>query len=511
MFDEKKELNWGILGCGGIANDFIVAAAASSLERAAEFLAKQKLQDSRAYGSYAELLEDENVHIVYIALLNHSHLEWTLKALDAGKHVLVEKPIAVNSREVRQIVEKARETKKFVMEAMWTRKVVSTGELGPTTDIGVYCVAAAVEAFGDEKPVDIRVVGEKDESGIEKWANVTLRFSNDRHALIYFNGNHCTPSSAFISFEGGRIEKFVKVRGGLDGERELVGCSTKDKADYHFLNSDGLHFEADHVYDQILAAATSLRRMSEYNAQADSKEYRAQPNTTMPGTNELRWGILGCGKISHDFARAVWKKVKEIIKSGELGKPVSFNANFGMQLAENRFHLDKGQTPLIDIGIYCISCSMFCFNDEKPEDIAWSGHINSDGVDEWANLTLKYPGGKHACLYYNGTIQSSTNATLVLEEGRIEFPLFFWCPEEINVFGSDRYSKPKNFAWPFKGDKGEYNLPQTEGLKFEADHFFECVQKGAGESDVMPLNSSLALAEVVEAIRTKMGVKYAQD
>lgn len=362
--------------------------------------------------------------------------------------------------------------------------------------------------------------------------------------------------------------------------------------------------------------------MSEYNAQADSKEYRAQANTTMPGTNELRWGILGCGKISHDFARALgaaehkhkvvataasseeksecfakklelegattygdyqellndrnvdavyiglinnkhcewtvkaleagkhvlcekpftcnvkemekvfeaakkskkmcmeavwtrffpaWKKVKEIVKSGELGKPVGFNANFGMQLAENRFHLDKGQTPLIDIGIYCISCAMFCFNDEKPEDIAWSGKINKDGVDEWANLTLKYADGKHACLYYNGTIQASTNATLVLEEGRVEFPLFFWCPEEINVFGSDRYSKPKNFNWAFKGDKSEYNLPQTEGLKFEADHFYEMVQKGAGESDVMPLNSSLALAEVVEAIRTKMGVTYAQD
>ncbi|KAI6210965.1 Trans-1,2-dihydrobenzene-1,2-diol dehydrogenase-like [Aphelenchoides besseyi] len=361
--------------------------------------------------------------------------------------------------------------------------------------------------------------------------------------------------------------------------------------------------------------------MSEYNANANSVDYRANPNTKMPGINELRWGIIGCGKISHDFARSlssakhqhkivataaseeeraaclakklnldaqtygdytellkdrnvdivyigvinnlhcewtikaleagkhvlcekpftcnvkemkkvydaakksgkfvmeavwtrffpVWQKTKEIIKSGELGKPVSFNANFGMQIAENRFHLDKGQSPLIDIGIYCISSSMFCFNDAKPRDIKVEVEKNEDNVDLWGNMTFRYEGDQHSCLYYNGTIQSAVNATLTLEEGRIEFPLFFWCPEQINVFGKERYSKPKNYTFELTDDKSNFNCPQTQGMCYEADHVFEMIHKGATESDVMPLDSSMKLAEVVQEVRAKMGVTYAQD
>ncbi|KAI6222077.1 Trans-1,2-dihydrobenzene-1,2-diol dehydrogenase-like isoform X2 [Aphelenchoides besseyi] len=300
------ELKWGVIGCGSIANEFVrsmnrhckrnnkvVAVAASSFQRASEFVKNQELDNAIAYGSYAELIRDDNVDVVYIALLNHMHLEWTIKLLEARKHVLVEKPMGVNGREVKEIVAKAREMNKFVMEGMCTlflpvwskvqetirseelgkvklfhcnfgvdlppsRRVLEHGE-SPITDIVVYCIATALHVFGNESPTSIHVVGEKDATGVEKYANITLRFTDDRHSVIYFNANNFTPCSAFASFEKGQIqipevfwcaERCTTITGDLKGERETFEFPTENPASRPF-NSDGLHLEADHVYDKI--------------------------------------------------------------------------------------------------------------------------------------------------------------------------------------------------------------------------------------------------------------------
>ncbi|KAI6179639.1 Trans-1,2-dihydrobenzene-1,2-diol dehydrogenase isoform X1 [Aphelenchoides besseyi] len=276
------ELKWGVIGCGSIANEFVrsmnqyckrknkvVAVAASSLERANEFVKNQKLDDAKAYGSYAELIKDDNIDIVYIALLNHMHLEWTIKSLDARKHVLVEKAMGVNSREVKEIVEKAHEMNKFVMEAMCTlflpvwskvQEITKSKELGkvklfhcnfginlpssrrvlehgesPITDIVVYCIATTLHVFENESPSSIHVVGEKDEKGIEKYANITLRFTDDRHSIpeVFWCAEKCT-----------------KITGDFNGKRETLEFPTENPANRPF-NSDGLHLEADHVYDKI--------------------------------------------------------------------------------------------------------------------------------------------------------------------------------------------------------------------------------------------------------------------
>src|SRR5665647_1904009 len=102
---DTNKLRWGILGCAGIAVKSVipgiqqsqtstVSAIASRDAGKAEAVAKQ-LGIAQAYGSYEELLADPQIDAVYIPLPNHLHCEWTIRAAEAGKHVLCEKPIAL--------------------------------------------------------------------------------------------------------------------------------------------------------------------------------------------------------------------------------------------------------------------------------------------------------------------------------------------------------------------------------------------------------------------------------
>ncbi len=120
----------------------VVAAAASSssASRAAAFLKEVGAPESaKAYGSYRELVEDKNVDILYLATPHSHHYQHVRLALDAGKHVLVEKPITVNAKQCRILHDLAKEKGKFLMEAVWTRffplsrevvEFVKSGQLG---------------------------------------------------------------------------------------------------------------------------------------------------------------------------------------------------------------------------------------------------------------------------------------------------------------------------------------------------------------------------------------------
>ncbi len=123
-------LRWGILGLGNIADKFcedvqlvqnnsVYAVGSRSLDKANAFVKHHKAE--RAYGSYAELLEDPHVEIIYVATPHNSHHTYAIDALQAGKHVLCEKPIAVNSAQLKAIIDCAKENQRFLMEALWTR------------------------------------------------------------------------------------------------------------------------------------------------------------------------------------------------------------------------------------------------------------------------------------------------------------------------------------------------------------------------------------------------------
>ncbi len=142
-------LKWGVMGPGGIAdawtatvlkntNQQIIAVGSTSAERASAFAEKFGLR--HWYGSYEDLLANPEVDAVYISTRQHTHRSNVLQALAAGKHVLVEKPIATLAEDARAIRDAARASGLFVMEALWTTYL-------PQSDIIRTLVADGV--FGD--------------------------------------------------------------------------------------------------------------------------------------------------------------------------------------------------------------------------------------------------------------------------------------------------------------------------------------------------------------------------
>ncbi|MGH3580172.1 MAG: Gfo/Idh/MocA family protein [Mycobacterium sp.] len=127
---EAPGLRWGILGPGWIAHRFVeallahttqrvVAVGSRGKDRAEAFAAQWSVPT--AHGSYEALFGDPDVDIVYIATTHPSHRDNAIAALEAGKHVLVEKPLAVDAAGAREIVAAAARADRFVGEAMWTK------------------------------------------------------------------------------------------------------------------------------------------------------------------------------------------------------------------------------------------------------------------------------------------------------------------------------------------------------------------------------------------------------
>ncbi|KAK2032233.1 oxidoreductase family protein [Colletotrichum zoysiae] len=153
-------VNWGIMATGWIAETFCkdlltdpasrdvtdvahrIAAVSSSRDsqKARDFVKKiDAPADTTVYGSYAELVRDPSVDIVYVATPHSHHFQNAMLALDAGKHVLCEKALTVTAEQTRVLVETARAKQLFFMEAVWTRyfplsikvrELISTGAIG---------------------------------------------------------------------------------------------------------------------------------------------------------------------------------------------------------------------------------------------------------------------------------------------------------------------------------------------------------------------------------------------
>ena len=146
---QRARVRFGILGAARIAPMAMVrpaaeeseaevtAVAAREIERARRFAATHRIPT--AYGSYAQLLADPSIDAVYIAVPNGLHGRWTKAALDAGKHVLCEKPFTANAEEAASVAEAARRSGLVVMEAFHYRyhalagrmlEIINSGELG---------------------------------------------------------------------------------------------------------------------------------------------------------------------------------------------------------------------------------------------------------------------------------------------------------------------------------------------------------------------------------------------
>jgi predicted dehydrogenase len=129
--EELTPVRWGILGAGNFAQKVslpgmkrgpltkLVALASRDIAKARS--AAQSLGIARAYGSYEELLADPDIEVVYNPLPNHMHVEWTARAAQAGKHVLCEKPIALDTDSAETLIAVQRETGRLICEAFMIR------------------------------------------------------------------------------------------------------------------------------------------------------------------------------------------------------------------------------------------------------------------------------------------------------------------------------------------------------------------------------------------------------
>lgn len=136
--DNLEPLRIGVLGAANIARSFIkgvadsdlidvVAVASRDLAKGQAFASENGI--GRVHGSYEALLDDSNVQAVYVPLPNTLHSEWVVKALDAGKHVLCEKPIAVSSADARRMFDAAKRNGVYLAEAYPYRAQEQTLEL----------------------------------------------------------------------------------------------------------------------------------------------------------------------------------------------------------------------------------------------------------------------------------------------------------------------------------------------------------------------------------------------
>ena len=215
-------IRWGVMGASRFAlgamapaihaarGSELAALATSSAEKAAPFQALQPRL--RVHGDYAALLDDPGIDAVYIPLPNAMHVEWTLKALDAGKHVLCEKPLAMKASEFDAVIAKrdatglmAAEAYMIVHHPQWirARELVQGGAIGdlrhveasfsfhnaeasdirnqPETgggglpDIGVYAFGSVRFVTGQE-PVAIRHANIRYENGVDVYAQVAAEF-----------------------------------------------------------------------------------------------------------------------------------------------------------------------------------------------------------------------------------------------------------------------------------------------------------------------------------------------
>jgi predicted dehydrogenase/aryl-alcohol dehydrogenase-like predicted oxidoreductase len=252
-----SRLNWGILGTGAIAKTFanglkqsqtgkLVAVGSRSRESAEAFGTAQRI--AIFHGSYEELLNDSGVDAIYISTPHPFHAEWTIKAVGAGKHVLCEKPLALNQWQAQAMFAAARKAGVYLSEAFMYRfhpqmaKLVelirdgAVGEVrmirasfgfgggdkidpesrlfknelggGGILDVGCYAVsgarlvAGAAIGEGFDNPVKVAAAGKVGSTDVDEWAAAVLQFESGITAQV------ATSIRA-------RLDNVMEIRGSL--------------------------------------------------------------------------------------------------------------------------------------------------------------------------------------------------------------------------------------------------------------------------------------------------------
>ena len=297
----NKILNWGLLSTANINRALIpplrvskrnhLLAVGSRTQKSADAYAREK-KIERAYGSYEALLADPDIHVIYNSLPNHLHAEWTIKAVEAGKHVLCEKPIALNVDEVDAIKSAAHKHGRVVAEAFMYRhhpqtlkvqEIVNSGSLGTLKlirgsfsfvltregdvrlnpewgggsiwDVGCYPISYARTVVG-ASPLEVfgwQVTGP---TGIDDTFVGQMRFQGDVQAQ--FDSSFVIPFHAFMEIVGSEATLSIP-RPFKPQVNEKIFITRDDKIETIKVKGQELYLgEVEDMADAILDGKDSL-------------------------------------------------------------------------------------------------------------------------------------------------------------------------------------------------------------------------------------------------------------
>ena len=243
-------MKFAILGCGGIAHKMaqtitkmmdVEPYAIASRDRAKAEDFGKNYGFTKAYGSYEEMLADDRVELVYIAVPHSHHHEWTIKALNAGKNVLCEKAFAVNEAQTREMIELAEKKQLLLTEAIWSRympsrqmltEIIERGTIGrlltvsanlgykinmndrivnpalaggALLDLSVYTLNFASMVWGDDiKTINASCV--MTDTGVDGQDNIMLEYQDGRMANLFTTIYTLTNCMGHIAGTEGFIE-----------------------------------------------------------------------------------------------------------------------------------------------------------------------------------------------------------------------------------------------------------------------------------------------------------------
>ena len=259
----EKKIKWGVMGTAGIAagctipgmqkakNCELYAIAGRSLKKAEEF--KERFGFEKAYEGYDALLNDPEVQAVYVPLPNDIHLEWVVKALNAGKHVLCEKPIALNETELRKMFKAAKDNGVYLMEAYAylhspfiaeLKRIIASGEIG---EVDYIDTAFLIQDFTS----DFRLHKELGGGGIY---DVGCYSSTMILSLVDSEIDYIKADAEFYEDKVDHLASvLLKFKNGVRASFHagmLLGKDSADRYDRLYIHGSKGYIRADYEYNQ---------------------------------------------------------------------------------------------------------------------------------------------------------------------------------------------------------------------------------------------------------------------
>ena len=301
----EKNLNWAVLGVGVIANEMaqalhkqgknLYAVANRTHEKAVAFAEKYNVK--KVYDGIDEIFIDENVDVIYITTPHNTHYQFMKRALENGKHLLVEKSITLNSRELDEMIALAEEKNLVLAEAMtiWHMplyknlwRMIERGDFGKVQiitlnfgsfkeynmnnrffnmnlaggallDIGVYALSI-VRSFMAEKPTEILSQWQPSPTGSDEMSTILLKNPRGQLATVALSMHSKQPKRAIISCERGyieiteypRAEKAIFVDAETGAVKEIFAGE----------RTDALLYELNDMEQAILSGDTSTMKLN---------------------------------------------------------------------------------------------------------------------------------------------------------------------------------------------------------------------------------------------------------